>query len=118
MNNKRLIKILKTRGIIHQEQFGFSEMVSGIQNDARIVCAEIEEEEGFHGISFWIYGEQQNWFLGLWSGVYFKITDPEMIEEMIVELFAGDQIPKGKPPFVIPTEFAEKYRLILLEGFD
>ncbi len=44
MNNKRLIKILKTRGIIHQEQFGFSEMVSGIQNDARIVCAEIEEE--------------------------------------------------------------------------
>ena len=115
MTNARLLKFLKKHGVIHQEQHGFCEMVHGIKNDARIVCAEIEEKRGYSGICFWLYGERQNWYLGLWSGVYFRVTNPEIIEEMVLELYSGNPVPKGKVPFTLPLEFIQKYGLILLE---
>ncbi|HTW95516.1 MAG TPA: hypothetical protein VMD30_12015 [Tepidisphaeraceae bacterium] len=111
MNNAELLRCLSARGIIHQEQHGFTEMVPGIQNDARIVCAEVEMKYGFSGISFWLYGENASWFLGLWSGSYFRINKPELLEEMVVELFSGIPVPKGKPPPSLPDWFVDKYGL-------
>jgi hypothetical protein len=99
------MKMLRRRGIICEEQRGFRGMVGGIKNDIRIVCAEITTNDGFSGISLWLYGEKANWYLGLWSGVYFSVRKPDRFEAMLTDIFSGKIIPKGKAPGALPQSF-------------
>lgn len=116
MDHQQLLRRLEAKNIIHEEQWGFSNLVLGIQNPARIVCAEIQREDGFHGISFWLYGEGNEWFIGLWSGICFRIAAPEQIVELADELLSGNVVSAGKAPFDLPEMLQRKYDLILIEN--
>jgi hypothetical protein len=115
MKHSELLRILKEQGVIHQEQKGFSQLVRGIENDCRIVCAERKEADGFHGVSFWLYGDESDWFLGLWSGIFFRITDPGAIGSLIHDLFSGQWIPLNRAPGGLPDELVRQYRLMPIE---
>ena len=106
-----LLESLASAGIVREEQTGFACMVPGVLNDARIVCAETEDENGLRGISFWLYGEGENWYLGLWSGVFFRIHDPENIVAIVQELLSGTVTQRGTAPGDLPINFRQKYQL-------
>jgi hypothetical protein len=111
MTENELLKILRARGIIHQVQRGFRGLVANVDSDVRIVCAEQELDYGFVGVSFWLYGEGETWFLGLWSGVRFRINRLDAVEEMIVEIFSGKIASKGTGPYDLSTDFRTRYGL-------
>ena len=116
MNYEQLANELKSRNVIFEQQSGFHGMVPGIESDIRIVCAEKEEERGFSGISFWIYGDRSEWYIGLWSGICFRISFPESIAEIASELLTGHVIPKGKAPGNLPEDFIVNNKLVLYEN--
>jgi hypothetical protein len=111
LKHHELLRLLESKKIVHQEQLGFREMVPGVMNEARIVCAEIERPDGFHGISFWLYGENDTWFLGLWSGIYLAIKDPTTIPVIVSDLLSGEVVDRGSPPGDLPEEFCQRHEL-------
>jgi hypothetical protein len=111
MDQAHLAEALAACGILHQEQFGFPEMVANSGSSARIVCAEFKREDGFHGISFWLHGAGENWYLGLWSGIFFRIQDPQRLADAAADLLSGAVVPGGKPPGCLPSVFLQKYEL-------
>lgn len=113
MNHEVLCSCLRAQGIIFELQHGFSELVPGIDSDVRIVCAEEERDNGFHGISFWLYGDDAAWFIGLWSGIYFRIDDPTSVVNLVRELLSGEIVAAGKAPGDLPDEFVRKHRLAI-----
>lgn len=115
MKHSELLKILVEHRIIHQEQKGFDQLIRGIENDCRVVCAERQEADGFHGVSFWLYGDETGWFLGLWSGVFFRISDPAAIGSLVHDLFSGQWIPLNSAPGDLPHELARQYELTRME---
>lgn len=83
-----LHKALLEKGILASVQGGPSlrNVLAGIDHDDRIVCAQREDEHGLYGPSFWLYGKNDTWYLGFWSGDVFRIRSCDSIVQMAAEL--------------------------------
>ena len=115
MKHDELITELERRKVVFQDQSGFKGMVTGIAEDRRIVCAQSRKSDGLHGISFWIYGDEFDWYIGLWSGVYFRSRVPDRIPDVAADLLAGRSFASVRPPADLPDAFCQEYGLERVE---
>ena len=57
----------------------------------RMVCvshrnATGERNGGLGGISFWVAKRGDNWFIATWSGIVYRIPDPQRLTTLCLEL--------------------------------
>jgi hypothetical protein len=116
MEHGQLVGALRARGILFEDQPGFRGMVTGIDEDRRIVCAESLARDGFHGISFWLYGKGSDWYLGLWSGVHFRLLTPDRLPDIAAHLLAGHTVDAGRAPADLTDAACQQLGLVRVES--
>ncbi len=71
----------------------------------------VKSERPSSGISFWIHVGPHHAFLGVWTGLVYRVSSTDALMGLIEEIFRGEWMPKGKTPYRIAPELEERFAL-------
>ena len=118
MTNAELVKLLRTQDLPCFEEQNFKGMDAFGRPPTRVVCAERHDAAGYSGISFWLSGNDRNWYLGLWSGKLYEVRDLAQLVPIVIDLLSGRWVQRAKTPSSLPPEFITNFGLapVVFEG--
>ena len=86
--------------------------ISGVRG--RLICGERGESGELMGTSFWVQIAPDASYLGVWSGILYRLDEPEKLLPLIQRAFAT--LPRGVTPRAIPSAVVDEFNLIETEA--
>ena len=74
----------------------------------RVTLCSQRTSSGYSGTSFWVTRVQNQWFLGVWSGLVYSVESQEVIADIAISWFMQEH-PTTRAN--LSPEFIERYHL-------
>jgi len=116
MSNEALFASLTANGIRCSMETGFGFFYDLTGENKRVVCFEkvvpVSGNQALNaGISFWLHAGSGLLFLGIWTGIFFRVGHPPRVKSLVVDLLSGQHLRKGNAPYGIPSTVMVDYSL-------
>jgi hypothetical protein len=103
---------LAANGYFCRFNASFLGLVEGLPARGRLVVAASEVSGWGRGRSFWVYKRDRRWFIGLWSGRLFKLSQTDDPARIVLDLLSGTVIGGDLPPSDLPDDFLSRYGIV------
>ena len=111
----QIVKKIEEIGLSGQIDDGFIGMEEYGCSPGRVLISELRDSSGYHGVSFWVCKNNNQWYLGLWSSRLYSIESSDELIDVIRYLFGPNGFVSGSTPAELPIGLDGQFSIQLIE---